>query len=80
MVIPRALASSLSNVNVCSPKATMTLYDIFFTPPDYRNFTKVSNASAVCTAYNPYKNAGFDANIPMPVSLLPEVNCWLLTV
>ena len=29
IVMPRALASSLSNENVCSPKATMTLYDIF---------------------------------------------------
>ena len=59
MVIPRALASSLSNVNVCSPKATMTLYDIFFTLP-LSKLSGVSNTSRLFRIDNPYKNAGFD--------------------
>ena len=67
MVIPRALASSLSNENVCSPKATMTLYDIFFTLPDNRNFGLETPVSRVPLLYvatdNPYKNAGFDPRI-----------------
>ena len=37
MVIPRARASSLSKVNVCSPKATMTLYDIFLHATGFSN-------------------------------------------
>ncbi len=38
MVIPRPRASSLSKVNVCSPKATMTLYDIFLHATGFSNF------------------------------------------
>src|SRR5207249_10682211 len=37
MVIPRPRASSLSKVNVCSPKATMTLYDIFLHATGFSN-------------------------------------------
>src|SRR5437899_12964062 len=44
IVIPRARASSLRRVYVCSPKATMTLYDVFSSRSQFSNIQRdVSN-------------------------------------
>jgi len=76
MVIPRARASSLSNVNVCSPKATMTLYDIF---SHYRVLDSLRITIVYVCRGKEYKSTGsrrvFSEFFPKKLSQLKSIKC-----
>ena len=85
IVIPRARASSIRRVYVCSPKATMTLYDVLFHALKFSNIqTDHSNTYTVCMTgarhiritEDPPENSPRIPSVPAPTSRVFRTKKW----